>query len=93
MSSLFVICFLGGFLFYINNIFLYKIIFAIKILFISSGFIFARGLLPRYRYDQLILICWKEIMPFSFGFVIFLIGIFFFINTKPLCFLILNINA
>lgn len=41
------------------------IIFTIIVVFVSYLFIVIRGTLPRYRYDMLIDICWKVILPLS----------------------------
>lgn len=71
MTVLTSIFFLGGwysFSFFFNNT---LFIFIIKILLIMIFFIWARILLPRYRYDQLMRICWKIFLPLLFGFFIF----------------------
>lgn len=36
--------------------------------------IFIRGILPRIRYDELIYLCWKIILPFILRYIIFIIG-------------------
>lgn len=36
--------------------------------------IFIRGLLPRMRYDELIYLCWKIILPFILRYIIFFMG-------------------
>lgn len=41
---------------------------------IISLIIFIRGLLPRIRYDELIYLCWKLILPFILNYIIFIIG-------------------
>jgi len=42
-------------------------------------YIWVRGSFPRLRYDKLILVAWKSILPFVLGFIIFIfaLGIFF----------------
>jgi NADH-quinone oxidoreductase subunit H len=55
MSSLFVILFLGGHHFY-NSLFS-EFFFAFKVLFINFLFIFVRANVPRYRFDQLMVLC------------------------------------
>lgn len=63
ISFLFVLIFLGDIYFYF--------IFFIKMRFISYIFIWARGTLPRYRYDKLIYLAWKSYLPISLNFLIF----------------------
>lgn len=60
---------------------LLNIIFYVKLLFIAFIFIWARGTLPRFRYDKLIYLAWKSFLPFSLNYLIFFIGfkIFLFI--------------
>jgi len=52
-----------------NNI----IIFAIEISLVFFFFVWIRVTLPRYRYDQLMHIGWKNIIPITFGWFIFII--------------------
>lgn len=69
MSALFVCCFLGGsFLFSFN----FAIFFIVKQLFILFVFIWIRSSFPRYRFDQLMLLCWKNILPLSLCYLFFL---------------------
>lgn len=75
MSSIIVILFLGGWLApfsYLNG----SLIFAIKLLFIMFFFVWIRATLPRYRYDHLMYIGWKVILPLSLGFSIFSLFLF-----------------
>lgn len=79
MSFLIVNLFLGGWYtvsFYLINIFLY----ILKIIFIVYLFILARAAVPRYRYDQLMKIGWKFILPITFSIFFLNIIIFFVIN-------------
>lgn len=70
MSSIIVILFLGGWLSPFN--FLDgAICFAIKLLIIMFFFVWIRATLPRYRYDQLMNLGWKVILPLSLGFTLF----------------------
>lgn len=66
MSALIVILFLGGWL-PILGISLAPswVYMALKVVFVVFTFIWIRGTLPRYRYDQLMLIGWKIILPLS----------------------------
>ncbi len=78
MSSIIVILFLGGWISPFN-IFDGSICFAIKLLFVMFFFVWIRATLPRYRYDQLMYLGWKVILPLSLGFTllsIFLILLF-----------------
>jgi len=83
MSSIIVILFFGGWLpiFAIYFFFPTWLWFIMKILFIMFVFIWLRGSFPRYRYDQLMLLGWKFILPlalalifWSFSLIIFFSG-------------------
>ena len=81
MSSIIVILFLGGWL-PILNVFFFKWIytsfrFSLKLLLIMFFFVWVRATLPRYRYDQLMMLGWKVILPLSLGFSF--LSIFFFL--------------
>lgn len=55
--------------------------FSIKISFFIFLFVVTRTILPRYRYDQLMFIGWKILLPFSIFYFLFLSFIsFYFIN-------------
>lgn len=71
-----IILFWGGYLL----IFSYKSIFiySLKVILLVITFIWVRGSLPRYRYDQLMRLGWKILLPISLGFVILYAGIFYF---------------
>ena len=82
MSSIIVILFLGGWLpplniFFFNYIYT-SFWFSIKLLLIMFFFIWIRATLPRYRYDQLMMLGWKIILPMSLGFSF--LSIFFFLS-------------
>jgi len=86
MSSTFVIYFLGGWLvpFQIKVIDFPIFWFVIKTIFIAFMFVFVRGNLPRYRYDQLMYIGWKVFLPLSVSFYFFLVSILIFFDVVPL---------
>lgn len=42
--------------------------------FIILLIIFIRGLLPRMRYDELMYLCWKIILPFVLNYIIMILG-------------------
>jgi NADH-quinone oxidoreductase subunit H len=63
-SILTTILFFGGSNFFIwNNSF----IFSAKVLFFIFSFIWVRATVPRLRYDQLMQLGWKVLLPLSFG--------------------------
>nr|YP_009749702.1 NADH dehydrogenase subunit 1 [Sinolapotamon patellifer]QII91836.1 NADH dehydrogenase subunit 1 [Sinolapotamon patellifer] len=76
MSALFVVIFMGS---NPNDFFFY-----IKCVFIVFFFIWARGTLPRFRYDKLMYLAWKSYLPVSINYLMFFIGFKFF------CFCIYN---
>lgn len=75
LSTIFVIFFLGGgsFFFFKSSV----LIFSFKIFFIVYSVIWVRATLPRYRYDQLMLVGWKILLPFTTGYALFIGGILF----------------
>jgi NADH-quinone oxidoreductase subunit H len=76
MCSLIVILFFGGWLAFIPFIYIPSYInFSIKVLFFMFLFIWVRGSLPRYRYDQLMSLGWKCILPISLVSLIYSIGL------------------
>jgi len=97
MCCLFVSFFLGGgdFIFYMpvfNNsnfllCFLYDIIFSIKVMFFCFCFVFIRANLPRYRFDQLLVIGWKILLPLSLSCILFYYSFFLCFD----CFSLLDI--
>lgn len=84
MSAFTIILFFGGWTIpgsFIFEIFQIKIeyfeslIFSIKILLGVIFFIVTRAALPRYRYDQLMHIGWKNLLPFCISYLLFTIGV------------------
>lgn len=84
MSSLISILFLGGWL-GIGFLFISgEICMIFKMLGIIYIFIVIRGVLPRYRYDQLMMLGWKVFLPLALSYffivvVLFWISCFFFV--------------
>lgn len=87
MSAFAAILFLGGWLPLINifpfNYFSGSFWFSLKITFGVVFFIITRAALPRYRYDQLMLIGWKCFLPLSLSYLIFTVGILISFNWLP----------
>ena len=57
--------------------------FALKICFILFVFLWARGTLPRYRYDQLMRLGWKVFLPFTLVWVVVVAGALLYNNALP----------
>jgi NADH-quinone oxidoreductase subunit H len=77
LSVIATLYFLGGWGFFgvESHIFLF-----IKMLFFAVFFIWVRATLPRYRYDQLMMIGWKYLLPISLGFFIFYLSLLFILS-------------
>uniref|UniRef100_A0AAU7V9V2 NADH-ubiquinone oxidoreductase chain 1 n=1 Tax=Malostenopsocus sp. HN TaxID=3074936 RepID=A0AAU7V9V2_9NEOP len=58
-----------------------NIIFLMIVSFMSFGFIWMRGTLPRYRYDKLMNLCWKSFLPTSLFLLIFYLTMFCILIT------------
>nr|QBZ38172.1 NADH dehydrogenase subunit 1 [Purohita sinica] len=63
MSFFMSLVFLGGNFFCLT--------FFIKVMILASTFIWIRGSLPRYRYDKLMILCWKIYLPSTLLFLMF----------------------
>nr|YP_009164258.1 NADH dehydrogenase subunit 1 [Taeniogonalos taihorina]AIE11796.1 NADH dehydrogenase subunit 1 [Taeniogonalos taihorina] len=57
-----------------------SILFIMKILLISIFIIWSRGLLPRFRYDLLMYMAWKNFLPVSLMFIIISMNMKYLIN-------------
>lgn len=79
MSSLTVTLFFGGWLspFECLNFIPGSLWFAIKVSACILYFIWTRGTLPRYRYDQLMALGWKYYLPTVLGFFLLTMAIIF----------------
>jgi NADH-quinone oxidoreductase subunit H len=58
---------------YISLIF--EMVFCCKVVLICFMFVLIRATLPRLRYDQLIILGWKILLPLTCGFLIYVIGL------------------
>ena len=87
MSSLNVILFFGGWQqpAILKNLVLLpgSFWFGIKVCFFVILFIWMRGALPRYRYDQLMGLGWKIFLPISLGYLILTVCILMAFNMLP----------
>jgi len=68
ISSISTIFFLGGWNFLI---FSNSLVFGIKMSLHVFLFLLVRAAFPRYRYDHLMKLCWKNLIPISFFFIMF----------------------
>jgi NADH-quinone oxidoreductase subunit H len=57
--------------------------FAAKLSFVLFIFIWARGTVPRYRYDQLMRLGWKVFLPFTLAWVVIVAGALLYNNALP----------
>ena len=85
MSTIYIILFLGGWLppFEILSFIPNWFWFGIKLCFLLFLFVWVRVALPRYRYDQLMRLGWKVLLPLSLGWLVFVAGIFVFFDYLP----------
>jgi NADH:ubiquinone oxidoreductase subunit H len=59
----------------------YSSLFIGLLCFIMVIVIYIRGVLPRIRYDELIYICWKIILPLVLRYIFIIFGVKFFIEV------------
>lgn len=71
-STIFTLVFLGGWL--TGGVYL-PLIFAIKVYLLLYSFIWVRATFPRYRFDQLIQIGWKQLLPVAMAGFIYVLGV------------------
>lgn len=87
MSSLCSIFFLGGWLPPFNFAILYWIPgvfwFGLKIILFLFLFVWVRAAYPRYRYDQLMTLGWKVLLPLSLAWVVLVAGILITLDWLP----------
>jgi NADH-quinone oxidoreductase subunit H len=85
MSSFTIVLFFGGWLpvFSFLSFFPNPFWFGIKIILFVIIFVLLRAGLPRYRYDQLMEIGWKVLLPLNLGFLVLIYNIVSSINALP----------
>lgn len=54
-----------------------------KIIIVVFFFIWVRASFPRLRYDQLMSLCWKELLPLVFAYLLFTICLFYTFDMMP----------
>lgn len=74
LSYLFILFFLGGWLGPFNGVLPFGFWAIIKTMVIATNFIIIRANIPRYRYDQLMVLGWKVFLPFVFSWFLFVIS-------------------
>ena len=79
MSTFFSILFLGGWS--EGSTFDY-FFFVVKTLFIAYLIVASRAKLPRYRYDQLMYLCWYILLPLCLGTLMLTAGIVMYFNIQ-----------
>ena len=87
MSAMTTILFLGGWLPLLNiepfTLIPGPIWFILKTSFILFLFLWVRGTLPRYRYDQLMRLGWKVFLPFSLFWLVLTSSFLVFFDLLP----------
>nr|YP_010029133.1 NADH dehydrogenase subunit 1 [Hybomys planifrons]QOU10041.1 NADH dehydrogenase subunit 1 [Hybomys planifrons] len=82
MNALTTIIFLGP-LHSINTPELYSINFMTETLFLSTVFLWIRASYPRFRYDQLMHLLWKNFLPLTLAFCMWHISLPIFLASIP----------
>lgn len=67
-----------------------EFIFVLKVLIFCMVFIWIRATLPRYRYDQLMELAWKTLLPILFSYFLFVITIMMFWKNWLFDFMVLG---
>ena len=88
MSTLTMILFFGGYLspeIVVNETFinLQSIILGLKTCIFCFLFVLFRATLPRLRYDQLISLCWINLLPIAVAFIILVPSILVAFDIAP----------
>jgi NADH-quinone oxidoreductase subunit H len=88
MSSLCTLFFLGGWLPPFNITLFYWIPgvfwFGLKVVVFLFTFIWVRAAFPRYRYDKLMRLGWKVLLPLSLAWVVFVSGLLLSFDWLPI---------
>ena len=58
-------------------------ILGFKIVIVVFFYIWVRASFPRFRYDQLMSLCWKELLPLVFAYILFTICLFYTFDMMP----------
>jgi len=58
-------------------------ILGFKIITVVFFYIWVRASFPRLRYDQLMSLCWKELLPLVFAYILFTICLFYTFDMMP----------
>ena len=58
-------------------------ILGFKIILVVFFYIWIRASFPRLRYDQLMSLCWKELLPLVFAYIIFTLSLFYAFDMVP----------
>jgi NADH-ubiquinone oxidoreductase chain 1 len=58
-------------------------ILGFKIIIVVFFFIWVRASFPRLRYDQLMSLCWKELLPLVFAYILFTVCLFYTFDMMP----------
>ena len=58
-------------------------ILGFKIIIVVFFYIWVRASFPRLRYDQLMSLCWKELLPLVFAYILFTICLFYTFDMMP----------
>ena len=87
MCAIGAILFLGGWLpiidIYPFNLIPAPIWMILKILFLFFLFALVKAIVPRYRYDQLMRLGWKILLPFSLIYLVFTASFLFYFDKLP----------
>ena len=85
MSSITALLFLGGWHSFIDifpfNFLSGSVNFALKTMIFIALYVIVRGVLPRYRYDQLMRLGWKVFLPIALGLIVLYASLLLTLNS------------